>query len=339
MEREPAGWKKDNVQMLVSLMNDSPVIGIVNVGGIPGPQIQKMRNTLRGKATLTVTKNNLLELALKEAAGSKKGLDELIEVIDGQVALVATDENPFKLYKNMEATMTKAPAKGGEIAPDDIDIKAGDTPFKPGPIVGDLQKAGIPAAIEQGKVVIKKNKKLVKEGEPIPVDVAKMLTRLEIFPLTVGMELKAAYENETIFKKDVLAIDETAFMANLNFAISGAFNLAVQIGYATEMTIKPMITMAHMDAMNLALNAGIVNSDTIEPLLAMAQGKMMALASQVPDALDDDLQALLSAAPAAAPTAPAGDGGGDEAKPDEPEEEEEEVSEEEAAAGLGALFG
>ncbi len=317
MEREPARWKQDNVQTLIKLIQDNPVIGIVKVGGIPGPQIQKMRRELQGKATLLVAKNNLLELALKEAAGKKKGVDELVENFDGQVAIVATDVNPFKLFKDMEATMTKAPAKGGELAPDEIYIKAGDTPFKPGPVVGDLQKAGIPAAIEQGKVVIKKDKVLVKEGEPIPVDVAKMLTRLEIFPLTVGMELSAAYEDGTIFGKDVLKVDEIEFMANLNFAISGTFNLATFIGHATPQTINPLIRKAHFDAMNLALNAGVVNSTTIETLLSLAQGKMLALASTVSYDLgdvDDEPKEEVSAEPSDDPS-------------DEPASEPEPVSE------------
>ena len=218
-----------------------------------------------------------------------------------------------------------------------VEIKAGDTPFKPGPIVGDFQKAGIPAAIEQGKVVIKKTKVLVKEGEPIPAEVAMMLTKLEIFPLTVGMDLGAAYENGTIFKKDVLAIDEEAFMGNLNYVITSSFNLAAFISYTTPLTIRPLLSKAQMDVMNLALNAGVVNKETIKPLLAIARGKMVALASQIPDGLDDELKAMISAAPA--PSAPATEEGkpDDDKKPEE--DEEEEVSEEEAAAGLGALFG
>ncbi|MCK4757902.1 MAG: 50S ribosomal protein L10 [Thermoplasmata archaeon] len=334
--REVANWKKSNVSYLTTLMKESDVVGIVRISGIPGPQIQKMRRSLRGKAELIVAKNNLIERALKETAEEKKGLDGLLDVIDGQCAIITTDMNPFKLYKNLEATKTAAPAKGGELAPDEIEIKAGDTPFKPGPIVGDFQKAGIPAAIEQGKVVIKKTKVLVKEGEPIPAEVAMMLTKLEIFPLTVGMDLGAAYENGTIFKKDVLAIDEDAFMGNLNYAITGSFNLAAFISYTTPLTIRPLLSKAQMDVMNLALNAGVVNKETIKPLLAIASGKMVALASQIPDGLDDELKAMLSAAPA--PSAPAVETKPDDDKKPE-EDEEEEVSEEEAAAGLGALFG
>lgn len=337
MDREPATWKQDYVADLKKVIEDSPVIGIVNVTGIPAPQLQKMRSGLRDQMTLLVAKNNLLLLALNEMDKDKAGIAELVDLIDGQCAIVGSTDNPFKLFKLMEATKTASPAKGGEIAPDDIDIKAGETPFKPGPIVGDLQQAGIPAAIAGGKVVIKKSKTLVKAGEPIPVNMAKMLTKLEIFPMTVGMDLRGVFEDGTVFRSDVLAIDEEQFMGDLMGTIGGAFNLACQIGYTTPLTIRPLLTKASSEAMNVAIFAGIANKDTIEKLLGLAGGKMMALASRIPDALDDELKEKMGAASAAAAAvAPA-------AKPEddkkEEELEEEEVSEEDAAAGLGALFG
>jgi len=338
MEREPASWKQDYVEDLKKVIEASPVIGIVNVSGIPAPQLQKMRANLRGKMTLLVAKNNLLLLALNDMDKDKKGVGDLVELIDGQCAIVGSTDNPFKLYKVMEATKTAAPAKGGELAPDDIDIKAGETPFKPGPIVGDLQQAGIPAAIEGGKVVIKKSKTLVKAGEPIPAIMAQMLTKLEILPMTVGMDLKGVFEEGIVFKSDVLAIDEEQFMGNLFGAIGGSFNLACQIGYATPLTIRPLITKASSESMNLAIFAGITNKETIEQLLGLVSGKMMALASQVPDALDDELKEKMGAASKAAAAAAPADEPAEEKK-DEPDEEEEEVSEEDAAAGLGALFG
>src|SRR5207245_1547002 len=84
--------------------------------------------------------------------------------------------------------------RGGEIAPEDLWVRGGETPFKPGPVVGELQKAGIPAAIERGKVVIRQDKLMVKAGARIPRDVAQQLARLEIFPLVVGLDLRGAQE-------------------------------------------------------------------------------------------------------------------------------------------------
>jgi large subunit ribosomal protein L10 len=215
-------------------------------------------------------------------------------------------------------------------------VKAGETSFKPGPIVGELQQAGIPAAIESGKVVIKKDKLLVKAGDVIPLKVAQMLTKLEIFPLTVGMDLRGVYENGLVFESDVLSIDEVKFMGDLVGAISGSYGVAIKIGYTTPMTIRPLITKCYSESMAVALFAGIANKTTIDKLVGMANLKMMALAAKVPDGLDEDLKAALagaaSAAAAAAPVHTA------DAKKSE-EKEEPKVSEEDAAAGLGALFG
>lgn len=319
---------------LKQVIQSYPNIAIVNIGGIPAPQFQSMRSNLRGKITLIVAKNNLIDLVLKDMEGEKTGLYELSKLLDGQCALVGSTDNPFKLFKVMEATKTAAPAKGGELAPDDIEVKAGETSFKPGPIVGDLQQAGIPAAIEGGKVVIKKDKLLVKAGDPIPVKAAQMLAKLEIFPLTVGMNLMGVYENGLVFKADVLAIDEVKFMGDLYGAISGSFGVALKIGYTTPITIRPLISKAYNESMSLALFSAITNKTTIDKLVGMANSKMLALATKIPDALDDELKATLagavSAAAAAAPV---------EAPKKEEKKEEPKVTEEDAAAGLGALFG
>ncbi len=163
-------------------------------------------------------KNTLLKLALTEAAKDKKGVEKLVDAVNGQCAVVTSDLNPFRLFRQLDATKTKMPARGGEIAPDDIEIKAGDTPFKPGPVVGELQKAGLPAAIEQGKVVIKKDKILVKKGDKIPRDVALVLSKLAIYPLTVGLDLQAVFEEGMIYKTDVLAVDDAEYRARIQRA-------------------------------------------------------------------------------------------------------------------------
>ena len=134
----------------------------------------------------------------------------------------------------MKTTKTMAPAKGGEIATHDIEVKAGDTPFKPGPVVGELQKAGIPAAIQEGKVVIKNDKVIVPAGEKIPVDVAQMLTRLEIHPIEIGMNLNAVFEDGSIFTPDVLDIDMDKFVSQLQQASSNAFSLAVETAWINK---------------------------------------------------------------------------------------------------------
>lgn len=276
-----AEWKYDEVKKLADILTKNKVVGMVNIGGIPAPQLQQMRSNLHGAAQIRSAKNNLIIRALKEAGKDVKGIENLKDLIKGQTAIIATEMNPFKLFGKIKTTRTMAPAKGGETAAHDIEVKSGDTPFKPGPIVGELQKVGIPAAIEKGKVVIKKDKVIVPKGEEISSDVAKMLTRLEIYPIEIGMELNGVYEDGDILKPDILDIDVDEFFNKMKLASSNAFNLAVETGWVNEHTIMPLLTKAHHNAFVLALDQGIVNSETIKHLISKANVQMQALKSKV----------------------------------------------------------
>jgi large subunit ribosomal protein L10 len=322
--------KKEIVEGLVKRFEGSHVIGIANIHGIPAPQFQAIRKSLAGRAQIIVAKNNLLRLALKGAEAKKKGLAKLIDAIEGQSAVVTAEINPFRLFRELEATKTKAPARGGEVAPDDLWVREGDTPFKPGPIVGELQKAGVPAAIEKGKVVIKKDKLLVKTGDRIPREVAQVLAKLEIYPLIVGLDLRGAYDAGTVFRREVLAVDEAQVRGQIALATRQALALALEIAYPTRQTIPLLLAKAHTNALNLAVESEFPTRESVKFLLARAQAEMLALASRAPGIADEELKGRLSSGKAQSPR--------DEPKPEE-KKEKKEASEDEAAAGLGSLFG
>jgi large subunit ribosomal protein L10 len=272
-----AEWKRGEVKELTDLLTGNKVVGLVEIGGIPAPQMQHMRKNLHGTATIRSAKNNLIHRALDDAEKQIKGISGLKESITGQTAIIATDMSPFRLFAQIKSTRTMAPAKGGETATHNIEVRAGDTPFKPGPIVGELQKAGIPAAIQEGKVVIREDKVIVPEGEKIPADVAQMLTRLEIFPIEIGMNLHAVFEDGSIFKSDVLDIDIDEIIGRMKQASTNAVNLAIEAGWYTKLTIQPLLIKAHNNALALAMEQGISTKDTIKNLLSKAHANMLAL--------------------------------------------------------------
>jgi len=287
-----AEWKKKEVEELRNIIKSYPLVGIAHVGGIPAPQMQQLRSKLRDTALIKVVRNTLVSLALDEVNKEKNGIAELKNLIEGETAIIAAkDINPFKLFQIIKSNRINAPAKGGEIAPKDIMVKAGDTPFKPGPIVGELQKAGIPAAIEEGKVVIKKDKVVVPAGEKISPQIAQILTRMEIYPLEIGINLKGMYENGIIFTPDILDINRDEYMNNLINAAKNAFNLAVNSGWVNKFTIDTLISMAGINAYNLAINIRYPTRDTVKQLLSIAHLQMLSLSSILnADALDEDLK-------------------------------------------------
>ena len=277
MSAHVAEWKHGEVKELVDFITNKKVVGIVGVGGIPAPQMQKMRKNLREVGTIRSARNTLLSKALDDAEKKVKGISDLKKSISGQSAIIATDANPFKLFAQIKATRTMAPARGGETASYDIEIKAGDTPFKPGPIVGELQKVGIPAAIQEGRVVIKSDKLIVKAGDKIPAGVALMLTRLEIFPIEIRMSLHAVFEDGSIYAPDVLDINIDEFLGKIRQASLNSLSLAMETGWANKFTIKPMIMKAYLNSFKLAIERNITNKETIKILLSKAQANMLAL--------------------------------------------------------------
>jgi large subunit ribosomal protein L10 len=167
-------------------------------------------------------------------------------------------------------------------------VRAGETPFKPGPVVGELQKAGIPAAIERGKVVIRQDKLLVKTGQRIPRDVAQQLARLEIFPLVVGLDLRGAYEAGSVFRREALSIDDEVVRGQIAQAGREALVLALAAAYPTRETIRPLLAKAHAQALGLAVESEFPTKETIKILLARAQAQALALAAHVPNTEDEN---------------------------------------------------
>ena len=333
-----AEWKKEEVKELSGIIGEFDVIGIVDLMNIPAKQLQEMRRSLKDKAVIRMSKKNLIDLALEDCNADKNNIVDLSEHMDGQIALIATEMNPFKLYKILEDSKTSAPAKPGTIAPEDIVVPEGDTGFEPGPFLGELQQVGIPAKIDKGKICVQKETVVVKAGEAVSKQVAATLSRMDINPMEVGIDLKAVYEEGSIYTSDVLAIDEEKTLADLQKAFSGAFNLSVNAAIPTTKTISAILSLAHTRAVSVGVEGAILTSKTSEPILGLVNARMLAIASAIADkegAIDDELAEKLSnVAVAVAPAAVE-----EEVVEEEEEEEEEENSEETAAAGLGALFG
>ena len=327
-----AEWKKEEVNELKGIIDEYDVIGIVDLMNIPAKQLQEMRKSLKGKAVIRMSKINLINLALEDCNADKNNIVDLSEHMEGQVALIATEMNPFKLYKILEKSKTSAPAKAGAIAPDDIVVPEGDTGLTNLAFMGELGQVGIPARPQDGKIFIQKETVVVEAGEEVSKQMAATLARLDINPMEVGMDLKAVYEEGSIYTSDVLAIDEEQTLADVQNAFKNAFNLSVNAAIPTQETTSTIITLAYTRAVNVGVEAAIMTSETSEPIIGLAQAKMLALASEVSGvegALSSDLLDKLSSAAVAAP---------EEEVVEEEVVEEEEEEENEPAAGLGLLF-
>lgn len=273
-----AQYKKDVVADYVKLMKEYNIVGAVNMENMPTPQLQNMRKTLK-EVVLKVGKRRLIKLAIEQVKKDKPGIEKLEQHLEGMPGLLFTNSNPFTLSKTLQKNKSQAPAKAGQKAPKDVWVKAGPTSFAPGPILSELGQIGLKAGVEGGKVAIKSDACVVKEGEKFKPNVAAMLTRLGIEPMEIGLDLVAVYENGTIFTKSVLFVDEAKFLKDLQTAHTWAFNLAIDAAYSTKDTVGCLIGKAHNDALGLAIEANIYADAAIADILAKANRQMLSLKS------------------------------------------------------------
>jgi large subunit ribosomal protein L10 len=253
---------------------------------VPAKQLYEMRRKLKSHANIRVVKKRVIKIALADAKLS--GLEQLADKMQREPGLLFTNENPFRLAAMLNESKSIAPAKPGDIAPHDIEIKAGPTSLPVGPAIGELQRLKIPAGVEGDKIVVRKDTVIVRGGEVIQKPIAEVLTKLGIEPMEIGLNLLAVWENGTIYGKDILSIPPSKYMEDLKLANSRALNLAFSINYVTKQNIPLFLSKAHREALSLAGIAGIIVPEAVPGLFAKAKAQHDVLEDKVKESKNEE---------------------------------------------------
>ena len=271
-------WKRQQVEAIKEKTGEYTLVGLVDVYGIPAAQLQQIRRNLRGTAVIKMARNTLMHHSFDELGGD---FENVRKYITGNTALIYSNENPFRLYKLLEQNKTKMAAKAGQAAPEDIVVAKGPTTFKPGPIVGELQQAGIPAAIQGGKVQIKETKTVVKKGGIINAKQADVLAKLGVKPMDVGLVIQVVFYQGSVFEPEVLNVDEAAILAQVQLAAAQAFNLSVNAAIPTAETIGAILTRAEREARSLGVEAPVYAKEIVGAIIGKAYRETTAVQTAV----------------------------------------------------------
>jgi large subunit ribosomal protein L10 len=338
-------WKREEVDELVAFIESYASVGVVGVAGIPSRQLQNMRRDLHGSADVRMSRNTLLRRALTEVG---EGYEDLADYVSGQVALIGTNDNPFGLYQQLEASKTPAPINAGEVAPNDIVIPEGDTGIDPGPFVGELQQVGAEARIMEGSIMVTADSTVLETGGEVSDELANVLGELGIEPKEVGLDLRSVYSEGVLFEPDELAIDVDEYRADVESAAAAARNLSVNAAYPTARTAGTLLAKAAGQAKSVGLHAAIEDPELMPDLVATADSQVRALAAHIDDdeALPEELRGV--EAPAATPETEADEADDDESSDEDDADADTDTDADaddddddggDAGEGLGAMFG
>ncbi len=273
--------KIGEVDEITKLINQHKIVGIASLQKVRAPQLQAFKKNLAGTVLMRVIKNTLMKMAI-ENCKDKPDLKKLEEHMEGANVYLFTDLNPFNLALTLERGKVKTTAKSGDIAAFDVVVPSGNTGQPPGPIISQLNAAGLPTRIESGSVWVSKDTLVVRKGEAIDERLASVLSKLGIKPVESGLAMNFVYDDGLIITQDQLRIDVDKTKQDIGFAQAESFALSLSIAYPTADSITALLQVAHREAYALSISAAVPTKDTIEDLIRKAHTEMLSLSSRLP---------------------------------------------------------
>ena len=233
--------KKAKVKELAELMKKKTVM-VISIKGLPSAQFQDIKKKLRGKAKIQVVKKSVVRFAL-DHCGIKE-LHDLVPYVNDATAVLFSDADAFEISGILASEKSPAKAKAGQIAPADIEVKAGPTELLPGPDISALSAVGLAPKVEDGKIAIMQDKVIVKEGGVISEAHASIMAKLDIIPFEVGVEPVAAFDGDDKKVYADIKIDIDGMVASLEYDYDRAFALAVDLGIVNAETLDIILGKA-----------------------------------------------------------------------------------------------
>ncbi len=282
--------KLEEVNRLVSLIEQYEYICLIRTESIGSKQLQRIKKALRGEAVILMAKNSMMIRAIKQAT-TKKGLTELIPFVQGSCAFAFAKANPFELNEMLHKNKAKAPAKAGTVSPKDIIITAGNTGFPPGPLISELGQVGLKTRVQGGSIWITEDHVVVEAGETVSRAQALVLSRLGLEPYEIYLKLSAAYDSGSVLSAAVFEISTSDIIAQFQEAAQAGRFVALAINYITPETLPLLLQQANREARSLVFATGFLTDEAMPDMLARAEQQASVLARTLkeknPEAMPD----------------------------------------------------
>ena len=246
------------------------VIALSKMNKVRATQLMTLRKKFHGQIIIKIIKNKVAQRAF-EKLNNISGIEDLSKELEGQCALMFTNLSPFKLNLIFSENKVFLPAKGGDIAPKDIIVPAGNTGIPPGPVLSEFKEAKVQTKIDQGSIAVTKDTIVAKSGEVISQKLASLISKLDIKPIEAGVLVSYAISEGLQFREKDLQLDVKEYVKELQQSYTSALNLAIESVYFAPETIPSLLSLAYQKSLNVASKAGYVSKETAEIILNAAQ--------------------------------------------------------------------
>ena len=267
-------------QEMLKFPKEYKALALSNLNKVRASQLMQLRKRFRAEMKLRVVKNKVVQRAFEKIDDIPR-LPEFSSRLEGQCLLLFTNTNPFRLNLIFDKSKIFLPAKGGDIAPTEIIVPAGNTGITPGPVLSEFKEANVPTKIDQGSIWVVKDTRVAKSGDQISQKLASLLSKLDVKPIEAGISVNCALADGLLFTEEDLKIDLDAYAKEMAIGAFEGLNLAIVCGYLTPETVRPLIIQAGQEALNLSVSVEYLTKDTIKPILLNAHAQSRSVSNLV----------------------------------------------------------
>jgi large subunit ribosomal protein L10 len=249
----------ENLQTLARSYN---VIALSKMTKVRSAQLMSIRKKFRNEIKILTIKNKVAQRSFEKIFNDVKGLEFLNNELEGQCALMFTNISPFKLNLTFDKNKIFLAAKGGDIAPNELVIPAGNTGINPGPVLSEFKESKVPTKIDQGTIWVSKDTVVAKPGDVISQKLAALLSKLNIKPMEAGIAVNFAISEGLEFKEKDLKIVIEDYAQELIKSHQEALTLSVESAYFTKESMPFILLKAKQHAISLSSESGYLSPDT-----------------------------------------------------------------------------
>jgi len=272
--------KQEEAIALSKLIAGHRTLMIIDAERVRTTLMNEMRDMLRGRVTFRYTKPSILRRAIE--SGGDQQMKELAEkYARGAIVLAVSDEDAFKLSRELANKAIHLPAKAGDTATDEIIVEPGNTGLPPGPVISELNDAGIPTRIETGSVWVTRRTSIAKPGEKITTRVASALSKLGLKPIRSRLRPICAWYDGSLLNEGVLLTTREQVISQVIAARNAEIALSIASDIFTKESLPAILRRAAAEARALVASSSFITPESAEVLLAEAARRASALQSSL----------------------------------------------------------
>ncbi|HYA21953.1 MAG TPA: 50S ribosomal protein L10 [Thermoproteota archaeon] len=243
--------KKEETEKVSELISGRHMLMLISAERVRASLLNEMRDEFIGRLTIKYTKPSILRRAL-ESKGDQSLKELAQKYIKGSTILVLSDEEPFRVAREFRNRAVQLPAKAGDVASGEVIVEPGNTGLPPGPVISELNEAGIPTRIETGSVWVTKRTVVAKSGDVISARLASALSKLGMKPIRSYLRPKCAWYAGSTIEGSILETSLEEITAQLTSSWNAGIALAIAAGVFMKDSVYVLLSRAGAEASALA---------------------------------------------------------------------------------------